>query len=169
VDGIVFGSCTVGGRDATDSIVECWERLDRPDVRYLFVAGIAPAWFNVLDLPAIHRAIDRPVIGVGFEASDGLGDAIEREFEGEERAERLAVYRRQPEREAVAVGECGDEDERETTDSDETVYCRFVGIEAKEGHEIVRAHTPADSGRPEPLRVARLAARGADRWRRGSE
>jgi len=166
LEGIVVGSCTVGGTDATDSILECWERLDRPDVRYLFVAGIAPAWFNLVDLPTICRAIDRPVIGVGFEASDGLSDAIEREFEGEEREERLAVYRRQPERKAVAVGECDDEQGRETTDSDETVYCRFVDIDASEGREVVRAHTPADSGRPEPVRVARLAARGADRWRR---
>jgi endonuclease V-like protein UPF0215 family len=168
VDGAVFGSCTVGGTDATESIVELWECLDRPDVRQVFVAGIAPAWFNVVDLPALHRAIDRPVIGVGFEASDGLGDAIQREFDGADREERLAVYRRQPDRQAVTVGDGADggEDGGGPDGDDETVYCRFVGIDAAEGRDVVRAHMPADSGRPEPVRVARLVARARDRWYR---
>jgi endonuclease V-like protein UPF0215 family len=172
VEGVVFGSCTVGGTDATEAILECWERLDRPDVGPIFVAGIAPAWFNVLDLPAIHEATERPVIGVSFEASEGLEGAIEREFEGSEREERLATYRRQPEREAVAVGDEGDGTDRGGTDSggdtdpEETVYCRFVGIDAEDGRELVREYTPGDSGRPEPVRVARLVARGADSWQR---
>jgi endonuclease V-like protein UPF0215 family len=170
VDGVVFGSCTVGGTDATDAILWCWERLDRPDVRHVFVAGIALAWFNVVDLPALYRAIDRPVIGVGFEASDGLADAIEREFEGVGREERLGIYRRQPAREAVSIsGDMKDGGEATDGSGEETVYCRFVGIDPLEGREVVRTHTPASSGRPEPVRVARLLARAGDRWRRDSE
>jgi endonuclease V-like protein UPF0215 family len=161
VDGVVFNSCSVGGTDATRSILECWERLERPDVGPIFVAGIALAWFNVLDLLAIQEATERPVIGVSFEASEGLSEAIGREFEGSERDERLATYRRQPERVPVRV-ESG-------SDGGETIYCRFVGVESAEGRDIVRAHTPAGSGRPEPVRVARLSARAADRWHRDGQ
>jgi endonuclease V-like protein UPF0215 family len=156
VDGVVFGTCTVGGTDATAAIVECWDRLERPDVGVIFVAGIAPAWFNLVDLPAVAAATERPVIGLSFEASAGLDEAIEREFDGVEREERLALYRRQPAREAVSVGGEGADDR--------TLYCRFVGIDSAEGREVVRAHTPTGSARPEPVRVARLVARAADGW-----
>ncbi|WP_336036108.1 DUF99 family protein [Halobacterium yunchengense] len=145
-DGFSFASCTVGGLDATDAVVECYDRLDREDVRYVFVAGVAPAWFNVVDLYAVHDAVDRPVLSVSFERSEGLADAIEREFDGAAAADRLAVYDRQPDREPVAV-------------NGERVFVRSVGCD--EPREVVRAFTPA-GGRPEPLRVARLAARAGD-------
>ena len=146
VDGFSFASCTVGGTDSTDAVVDCYRRLDREDVRYVLVAGMAPAWFNVVDLHAVHEATERPVISVSFEASDGLRDAIEREFSGEERDRRLSVYDAQPERDPVDV-------------NDQRVFVRSVGCENPA--EVVRAFTP-EGGRPEPLRVARLAARAAD-------
>jgi len=148
-DGFSFTSCTVGGLDSTAAVVECYQQLDREDVRYVFVSGIAPAWFNVVDLHAVHEAVSRPVLSVSFEASDGLEAAIEREFSGEERDERLAVYARQPDRRPVDV-------------NGERVFVRSVGCENPA--EVVRAFTP-EGGRPEPLRVARLAARAADEHR----
>ncbi|CQH61104.1 UPF0215 family protein [Halobacterium hubeiense] len=147
VDGFSFTSCTVGGLDSTAAVVECYRQLDREDVQYVFVSGIAPAWFNVVDLHAVHDAVSRPVLSVSFEESEGLDAAIEREFSGDERDRRLDVYERQPDREPVTV-------------NDERVFVRAVGCENPA--EVVRAFTP-EGGRPEPLRVARLAARAADR------
>lgn len=148
VDGFVFGQCTVGGSDATDAVVDMLKRLDRPDVSYVLLAGIAPAWFNILDLSAIAAAADRPVLSISFEESSGLESALREAFEGEGLAARLETYRAQPERHAVAVGE-------------ETVYVRAVGCPLAEAKQAVRAFTP-EGGRPEPLRVARQAARAAD-------
>lgn len=147
-DGFVFGSCTVGGSDATDAIVDMVERLDRADVRYLLVAGIAPAWFNLVDLHCLHEEAGIPVLSVSFEESEGLEPTLREEFTGETLAWRLGTYRAQPERQRVSV-------------DDETVFVRSVGCEPSEAREIVRAFTP-EGGRPEPLRVARLAARAAD-------
>jgi hypothetical protein len=158
VDGLVLDTWTVGGTDSTATVVDCWERLDREDVRYVLVAGIAPAWFNVLDLRAVHDAVDRPVVSVSFEASEGLEPALREAFGDADAdgdppalAERLATYRRQPDREPVTVG-------------DGTVYVRAVGCDAGEAREVVRAFTP-EGERPEPLRVARLAARAGDDFR----
>jgi len=148
VDGLAFGRCTVGGHDATEAVVDLTDRLGREDARYLLVAGIAPAWFNVLDLYAIHESVERPVLSVTFEESDGLGSAIEEAFEGEARARRLERYRAQPDRRAVRV-------------NDETLFVRHVGCDESRAADVVRAFTP-EGGRPEPVRVARLAARAGD-------
>lgn len=149
VDGFVFGTCTVGASDATESIVAMIDRLDREDVRYLLVSGIAPAWFNVLDLRAIHEATGLPTLSITFEESDGLASTLRAEFDGDRLERRLEIYRDQPERRRLSV-------------NDETVFVRQVGCTPDEGRAVVRAFTP-EGGRPEPLRIARLAARAADR------
>ena len=154
VDGFAFGGCTVGGLDATDAVVDLVGRLGREDVQYVLVSGIAPAWYNVLDLRAIQRAVDRPLLSVSFEDSPGLEPALREAFEGEALDPRLSTYRRQPSRERLTV-------------NDETVFVRAVGLDAGEARDVVRAFTP-EGGRPEPIRVARLAARAADRWRADS-
>lgn len=147
VDDLVLGRCRVGGLDATDAVAGMWTRLDRPDVSYLLLAGVAPAWFNLLDLHAVADTCDRPVISVSFEESAGLADAIGREFAGEAREERLAIYERQPPRSRVAVNE-------------DTVHVRAVGCSSGEARDTVRRFT-AEGGRPEPVRVGRLLARAA--------
>lgn len=149
-DGFAFADCTVGGLDGTDAIVDLYGRLDREDVRYVLLAGVAPAWYNVLDLHAIHERVDRPVIAVTFEASSGLETALRTEFDGDELRERLDRYDTLPAREAVEV-------------NDQTVYVRAVGLHADDAAAVVRRFTP-EGGRPEPLRVARLAARAADEF-----
>lgn len=148
VDGFVFDRATVGGLDATDAVAAALDRLDRPDVRFLLLAGIAPAWYNLFDLPAIHEAADRPVVAVSFEDSPGLEPALREAFDGEALARRLAIYGRQPAREAVSV-------------PDGEVYVRAAGTDHETAAELVRATTPTGE-RPEPVRVARQAARAAD-------
>jgi len=149
VDGFVFGTCAVAGSDATDAVCTMVDRLDREDVRYLLVAGIAPAWFNVLDLPEIADRTGLPVVSVTFESSPGLEGAIREAFDDPETVrDRLATYRAQPDRRPVSV-------------NGETVYVRAVGLDDAEAADVVRAFTP-EGGRPEPLRVARLAARARD-------
>jgi len=152
VDGFALATCTVGGTDATETVASLFDRLDRQDVRYLLVAGIAPAWFNVLDLHDLAAAVDRPVISVSFEESEGLSEAIRDAFDGEAARRRLDTYERQPPRRAVTV-------------NDETVFVRSVGLEVPEAVAVLRAFTP-EGGRPEPLRVARLTARAVESFRK---
>jgi hypothetical protein len=151
VDGFSFGSCTVGGLDSTAAVIGLVERLDRPDVRYLLVAGVALAWYNILELDALSQAVDRPVLAVTFEDSDGLEPALHRAFEGTERQTRVERYRALPDRDPVTVDE-------------EQCFVRAVGLDAEEATRVVREYT-LSGGRPEPVRVARQAARAADRWR----
>jgi endonuclease V-like protein UPF0215 family len=148
VDGFVFGSCTVGGTDGTRAILDLYRRLDREDIGYLLIAGIAPAWYNVIDLSRLHEKTGIPVLSVSFEESDGLDTAIRTEFSGSSAKRRLDIYHSLPDRKRVAI-----------PDSD--IFVRSVGLEEAAG-TVVRAFTP-EGGRPEPLRVARLAARAVDK------
>jgi hypothetical protein len=157
VDGLVYGTCTVGGLDATNTLLDCFHRLDRPDVRYLLLSGVAPAWFNLFDLDRIHEVTDRPVVAVSFEASEGLAPALRREFTGEALARRQSVYESLPEQSELVVGESGGDD------AGESLFVRSVGLSTAECREVVRGFTP-EGGRPEPIRVARLAARAGRSW-----
>lgn len=150
-DGFAFGSCAVGGTDATAAIGALFSRLGREDVQYLVIAGIAPAWFNVVDLHGLSAAVDRPVLSVSFESSPGLEPALRAQFSGDALDRRLRTYRSQPPRHRLAV-------------EGEDVWVRAVGVDDDRAEHIVRAYT-AEGGRPEPLRVARLAARAARRFR----
>ena len=150
VDGFGYAACTVGGTDATAAVCSLIETCCRPDVRYVLLGAIAPAWYNLLELSRIHEAADRPVLAVTFEASDGLEDALGDAFSGAKLQERLGVYRSLPDRHAVSV-------------NDETVYVRHVGCEQATARKIVQAFTP-EGGRPEPIRVARVGARAAEEY-----
>ncbi|PSQ42672.1 DUF99 domain-containing protein [Halobacteriales archaeon QS_9_68_42] len=151
VDDFVFGTCTVGGGDATDTIVDCWRRLDRPDVQYVFVAGVALAWYNLVDLEAVAAATDRPVLSVSFEASEGLTNAIAEAFDSPERDRRIEAYEALPDRRRLVA-------------DGEELFVRSVGVDDGTADRVLRAFT--HGRRPEPLRVAKRAARRADTFRR---
>ncbi|MDZ7729765.1 MAG: DUF99 family protein [Natrialbaceae archaeon] len=150
VDGFGFDTCTVGGTDATQTIQSVLIDLEREDIGYVMLGAVAPAWYNIVDLQAVAETLEIPVLAVTFEASSGLESAIRSAFDGAERADRLERYRSLPEREPVQVG------------NGETVYVRAVDLSTEEAATVVKAFTPS-GGRPEPLRVARLAARAANR------
>lgn len=151
VDDFVFSTCTVGGSDATGAIVDAWDRLDRPDVQYVFLAGVALSWYNVADLETLHDATGRPVLSVGSEPSEGLSGAISEAFDGQRRRRRLAAYDALPDRRRIRV-------------DGNDLFVRAVGIDDERAKEVVAAYTEA--GRPEPIAVAKRAARRADAFRR---
>ncbi|MFC7069805.1 DUF99 family protein [Halobaculum lipolyticum] len=162
VDGLAFSTCTVGGTDATAAVVDCVERLGREDVRSLLLAGVAPAWFNVVDLAAVRDAVGRPVLAVSFEASAGLEPHLRDHFDGAALERRLTTYRALPERVPVWLDRAdGDRAEENRADGDghPDLWVRAVGVGDDEARRIVRVHTADGRRRPEPLRVAKVAAR----------
>ncbi|MFC7043507.1 DUF99 family protein [Halonotius sp. GCM10025705] len=146
VEDFVFARCTTGGSDATAACRDLLDRLDRPDAQWVLLAGVAPAWFNLISLDDVHAAADRPVIAVSFKDSDGLDDPLRAHFSGEALRRRLATYRELPPREPVAL-------------DDTELWVRTVGIDTADAADVLRAFAPDDNERPEPLRVAQRAAR----------
>lgn len=152
VDGFAFASCTVGGLDATAAVLELWRDAGRPDVRFLLLSGVALAWYNLLDLDRLAAQVSVPIFALTYEASDGLATDIRAQFSGEAAEARLKRYRALPERTPLEV-------------DDETIYVRSRNAADVDPATVLQTFTRA-GGRPEPVRVARLAARAADQWHR---
>ncbi len=148
VDGFVFGELTVGGSDSTATLTTLVDRLERPDVQYVFIAGIAPAQYNILALSAFAEHVGRPTLAIAFEESNGLESAIRSARDGHQRTMALERYRSLPERWPLEV-------------NDGHLFIRAVGVDRDEATRIVREFTPTGT-RPEPLRVARQAARAVN-------
>jgi endonuclease V-like protein UPF0215 family len=151
-EGFRFTTITVGGTDSTEKLVELYDSFGREDVRFALVSGIAPAWYNIVDIGAVHDATGVPVASVTYEEGDenGLRSSLEEGFEGSAREERLALYDALPPRRLV------------TADGGRELYVRSVGLTDDTADEWVRGFMLSGEGsrRPEPVRVARLAARG---------
>ena len=162
LDGLRFGSCSVGGTDATAAVADLVADLDREDVRHVCLAGIAPAWFNLLDLDRLHAAVERPVYSVSYEASPGLEPALREAFDGDPLEERLATYQSLPRRHRVTevAGETVERAAEESSDAGDgtPLFVRAVGLDVAEAAAATSALVRDGFRRPEPLRIASIAA-----------
>ncbi|MDD1674696.1 MAG: DUF99 family protein [Methanomicrobiales archaeon] len=153
VDGVVFAPITVGGMDATEGVLRLHHSLHRRDINCLLISGCVIAWFNILDPARIARETGLPVISVTYEASEGLQVDIIRHFPGDD--QRLAAYRNLGERTPFQLG------------TGSIMYIRAWGIPFHDAALLCDQFT-YDGKVPEPVRVARLAARGIIRCREGT-
>jgi uncharacterized protein len=144
IDGFCFGRVTVGGSDATDTILGMIRDLDRRDINIILLSGCVIAWFNVIDPVRIAGESGIPVICVTYEESDGLLDELRHHFPGDE--VRMQAYLRLGERVPVDL------------DDHLTIYLRAAGIDYPDAARFCQDFT-LDGKIPEPLRVARLCAR----------
>jgi endonuclease V-like protein UPF0215 family len=149
LDGLAFERCTVGGVDATDAAIDLFDALGRADVRHVACAGVAPAWFNLLDLRRLHEGLDRPVYAVSYEPSPGLEPALREAFDGDDLDHRLSVYRSLPPRVRV---------DRDVSEASDPLFVRAVGLDDDRASAAVRDAVREGFRRPEPLRIAALAA-----------
>ena len=190
LDGLAYGACAVGGTDATRAVRSLVADLGREDVRHVSLAGVAPAWYNLVDLKTLQAAVDRPVTAVSYEVSDGLAPALREAFDGEALATRLSTYRSLPPRHRVEVpdGEPSDAESTSPATGRSTspatgrstspatgrstspattadhgrdrapLFVRAVGIDVDRAAAVVRSLVRAGFRRPEPLRIAAIAA-----------
>ncbi len=145
IDGCSFSRATVGGTDATDAVLAIWNQLARDDIQAIMLGGSVISWFNVINIMQVHEQTRLPVIAVTYEDSPGLTDNIRHHFP--EDGERLAAY--------IALGK------RKTCQlsTGVTVYLRTAGISHTDAVHACNIFT-AQGKIPEPVRVARIIARG---------
>ncbi len=145
IDGVAFARVTVGGADATDAIIRLFARLERQDINLLMISGGVIAWYNIIDPVAVQDATGLPVIITTYEESEGLAGDISRHFPGD--AERLAAYRRLGDRIPIRLHTGYD------------LFIRPYGLSLGDARRLCNDFT-CEGRVPEPVRVARLIARG---------
>jgi endonuclease V-like protein UPF0215 family len=148
VDGMAFAMATVGGDDATEGVLKIYEQLGRADINALILSGVVISWFNIIDLQEVFDKIQKPVICLTYEESPGLERYIREYFPESE--DKLNSYKRLGQREIISL-KTGYE-----------VYIRALGATPEDARVLLNKFT-LDGRIPEPVRVARLAARAAMR------
>jgi endonuclease V-like protein UPF0215 family len=149
---MAFSRATVGGDDATDGVLKIYERLGREDINVLIYSGAVISWFNIIDIQEVFDKIQKPVICLTYEESPGLERYIREYFP--ESVDKLNSYKRLGQREMIRL-KTGYE-----------VYIRALGATAEDARVLLNKFT-LDGRVPEPVRVARLAARAAMHAREG--
>jgi hypothetical protein len=148
VDGLAYARASVGGDDATQAVLSLYRQLDRADVNALLLSGAALSWFNIVDLEEVFIKVQRPLICLTYEDSPGLEKYIREYFPQSE--EKLRRYRSLGERQSVRLR------------TGYQVYLRALGASPEEARVLLNKFT-RDGRVPEPVRLARLAARAAQR------
>jgi len=145
IDGFVLGKTTLEGDDATDEIIKMYNKLERLDINYLLISGIIISMYNIIDIKKISNQLNLPVIGVTYDDSQGIEDAIRHHFPNTYE-KKLIEYKKLGKREKITLGTSHD------------VYTRYEGCELSDVKKLLDDLTLQGSI-PEPLRVAQLLAK----------
>ena len=145
IDGFVFGTSTLDGDDATDSILKMYENLNRPDISYILISGLIISLYNIIDIKKIHDTLKIPVIGVTYNESEGLEKSIKFHFPNSYQS-KIKEYEKLGIREKITLHTSYD------------VYVRKEGCTIHDVKHLLDELTLHGSF-PEPLRVAQLLAK----------
>lgn len=150
IDGVAFGTVTVGGMDATDSVLSLVRVLGRTDLNIILIGGCVISWFNIIDPARLHGELGIPVTCVTYEESDGLVHDIQHHFPDD--TDRVSRYINLGERYPVLLK------------TGKTIFIRSWGIAGRDAAKVCDDFT-LDGKIPEPIKVARLTARAVTRYR----
>ena len=153
VDGAAFARVTVAGTDASGGVLSIVRALDRKDINVLFLSGCVIAFFNIIDPEVVQEETGLPVVCVTYEESEGLEGDIIHHFPGDKK--RLGAYRRLGDRIPHTLPGGG------------IVFIRSWGIDTQDAARLCDDFT-REGKIPEPLRLARIAARAANLFVTGS-
>lgn len=144
IDGFGFCRPTVGGFDATESLLDLYQRLERQDVRAWILGGNIISWFNVVDIDEVYRMTKIPIVCITYNPSEGIEKYLHEYFPDtwEERYKKIM--------------QMGERTEFELS-TGHSVYMNWVGLSFARAKQLVDLFT-IDGRIPEPVRVARILA-----------
>ena len=145
IDDIRAGEVTVDGLDATETLTKllnCW-KFDA-----VLLSGVSFAGFNLIDADIVHKRFGKPVIVVSGDKPDNM--AVRRALRGHftDWEIRWNIVKKLGKIYSVAP-----------VVAEPPLYFEVIGLSVKSAKLIIRA-LAVSSRLPEPIRVARLIARG---------
>jgi len=144
IDGLTYGTATIGGNDATQNIISMHGFLARDDISCILIDGIVISMFNIIDGMRVAAETGLPVIAITFKDSKGLENSIVNHFNNWE--DKLVQYHNIGARERVKL----------KTGKDLFIRCWRINL--RRALAVIDSFTIQGSV-PEPIRVAKLAAR----------
>lgn len=145
VDGVAFGTVTIGGNDSTQNILSMVRSLKRDDVNCIMLDGLIISMYNIIDGEEITDKTGVPVLAITFKDSEGLEGNIQRHFPNDSK-QKLQQYYKLGQRDKILLK------------TGKFIFARYWGLSSKEASTIVNSFTLQGSI-PEPIRIAKLAAR----------
>lgn len=144
VDGFVIGKTTLSGNDSTEELLRMFEKLGRSDINYILISGIIISLYNIIDIKKIFDTIKIPIIGITYNASEGIEDAIKKHFPASFESV-IKKYHSLPKRDKIILH------------TKKELYVRFEGCSIVEVKQLLDSITIQGSI-PEPIRVSQLLA-----------
>lgn len=144
IDGMAFGTATLEGDDATQSIISIHRLLARRDINCILIDGLVISMFNIIDGEHVAAVTGLPVIAITFEDSMGLEESIKSHFDNWQ--DKVQRYHKLGSRERVKL----------KTGKD--LFIRCWSVKCIRALAILNSFTLQGSI-PEPIRVAKIAAR----------
>lgn len=145
IDGFVFGCSTIEGNDATDSILQMYQKLNRDDISFVMISGLVISLYNIIDIKKIWDQLKIPIIGVTYEDSKGIEDAIKYHFPKSHQS-KIEEYQKLGQRSKISLHTGYD------------IFVRIEGCAIQEAKNLLNAMTLQGTV-PEPLRVAQMLAK----------
>ena len=143
IDGLIFGKTTVRGNDSTEIIVSMFRRMKRNDINCILLGGAIISILNIVDGQGLYDTTKVPVIAVSRETR-GLRENNLRTFEDGNIKCKLYNALKASEQLTLRTGK--------------TINFRNWGISSRDVSVLLNDLT-LQGARPEPIKVASLAAR----------
>ena len=145
IDGFVFGHATIEGNDATEAILEMFEKLKRDDISFVMISGLIISMYNIVNIKKIWTKLKIPIIGVTYDDSKGIEAAIKYHFPDSYKS-KMQEYKDLGERTKI------------TLHTEHPLFVRIEGCTISETKNLLNALT-LQGAVPEPLRVAQILAK----------
>ena len=142
IDGIIYSDTTVGGNDGTKRVLSMIDSLGRTDINCVLLGGLIISLFNILSGKYINEETKIPVIAISYRRSPGIKGSIH----GQDGKGKIKDYLNLEERKPLTLW------------TGKTIYVRQWGLELYDASNLLNSIVIQGS-KPEPLRLAALAAR----------
>ncbi len=145
IDGLVFGSATLEGDDATDTILEMYDDLQRSDISHVLISGLTVSMYNIINIKKLYESLKIPIIGISYSNSPGLENTIKNHFLNSFES-KITAYQKLGKREKITLSTSYD------------VFVRKEGCTLSDVTHLLNTLTLHGSV-PEPIRVSQLLAK----------
>ncbi len=145
IDGFVFGSATLEGDDATDTILKMYDDLQRPDISYVLISGLIVSMYNIINIKKLYDSLNIPIIGISYNDSLGIDAALKHHFPNSFES-KISAYQKLGKREKI------------TLSTSHNIFVRKEGCTLDDVKYLLNELTLHGSV-PEPIRVSQLLAK----------